>query len=208
MSSAADPFSILSRNSQAPGFKKPEPKNKVHRYRAGKAAQFEEPEDDDNDDIYPISHYTLDSDQVSLADSSLTSKKEEEELNARLKRRRQIQRSVIVEENKDEQEEPSRTETLVKEPEPAKEEKIVDEDGDIEAEQVVRRRAQLKEKLLEQEKVNEDDIHLQKIDENDEMEAEEEDENEVGIVSMLKPVFVSKHERETQSKQIVGFLLK
>jgi len=206
MSSPADPFSILSRNQKPPGFKKPEAKPKVFHHRRGQApANVEEDDDSDDDNIYPqsVTHMTVDNnDRISVPESNYTTNKiEDEELKERLKKRRQIQRTVIVEENRpneEEQSKPRENRMMIEENSETKEE---EED---EAMNARRRRALLKEKLLEQEQINEE--VNEEVDE-DAMEEEIEDiegeEETTGGIALLKPVFVSKKERDTNDKRIV-----
>jgi microfibrillar-associated protein 1 len=196
MSSASDPFSILNRNPEKNPFKQPEPKAKVIRYRPGKAPQWEG-QDEDTDDIFPneISNYTYGSDTHSIAESNVTSKEEEKELEA--KRRRRVRKTVIIEEsdkhgtNKETQEEP---EHIIE-----RKEEIVQPNREA-----ITARSELKQKLLEQEQIKEDDILLSKIEEKDELDENEEqdEEDHTESKSLLKPVFVSKHERENQDMKI------
>jgi len=204
MSLSRDQF---SKNQGPEGYRKPQPKAKVHRYRKGVGPEHEEPEDDDNDDIYQnqISHYTAESDKYSVTESGFTEKADEEELSARIRNRRRVRPTVVVEENEANQEETSQEQN---EPAPARhatKEKVhaIEEEDDLE--DVARRRAKARERLLEQERIEEENPEQGMMEEEEE-EIEEEEETEEegagGIVSMLKPVFVSKRDRDTNEKKM------
>jgi microfibrillar-associated protein 1 len=206
MSSPRDPFSILSKNQGPDGYKKPQPKAKVQRYRKGVGPEHEEPEDDDNDDIYQMSHFTAESDKHSVAESGFTEKVEDEELSARIRNRRRVRPTVVVEESETNQEETSQDQ---KESIPAKSaahEKVrtIEEEDDLE--DVARRRAKARERLLEQERIEEENNEQQQMEEEEEEEIEEEqeiEEEDAGeTISMLKPVFVSKRDRDTNEKKM------
>ena len=195
MSSPADPFSILNRDATRGNMKPPPSKSKIVRYRSGKAPEWQKKDDEDeSDDIYPnsITHLTIEPDKISIAETMRTSKEEATELNNRLARRREIHRTIVVEEDKHH-----------------KEEDKIDEDDDIEisehdrvrirsgrhirpseearpaeevlptysipefsndvnvqiegkVEEVVRRRNKAKERLIEKEQVHDDDHILNK----------------------------------------------
>jgi hypothetical protein len=188
MSNPSDPFSILNRNADKGGFNLPKPKPKIQKYVRGKAPEMADREEDDDDDYSAkeISHYTFDTDKNSVAESS---REEEQALAEKLARRRKIHSTVVIEEAKKEE---------AKENKPK--ENIEKSAPEMKPPEIVERRSRInKEKLMEREEVHEDDILLQKIQEEDEVAEvpEEEDENATAPITLLKPVFVSKKERES-----------
>jgi len=207
MSSPRDQFSILSKNQGPDGYRKPQPKAKVHRYRKGVGPEHEEPEEEDNDDIYQnqISHYTAESDKFSVTESGFTARADDEELSARIRNRRRVRPTVVVEENEANQEETSQEQNESVPARQATREKVqtIQEEDDLE--DVARRRAKARERLLEQERIEEE--HPQQgMEEEEEEEIEEEEQPEEEgageIISMLKPVFVSKRDRDTNEKKM------
>jgi len=205
MSNPSDPFSILNRNPERGIFTLPKAKPKVIRYIPGKAPVVENREDEEDDDYSAkeISHYTFENDKLSVADSNITSREEEQALADKLARRRKIHSTVLIEESKkEEKKEDSEKPKAIPESKPVE---ISNDNTEI-----VNRRSRInREKLIErEEEVHEDDILLQKIQEEDETAEvmDEEEENSAAKMTLLKPVFVSKKERGTNEIQIVMYL--
>jgi len=202
MSSPRDPFSILSKTQNPDGYKKPQPKAKVQRYRKGVGPEHEEPEEDDYDEINQISNFT---DTHSVAESGFTERVEDEELSARIRNRRRVRPTVVVEESGTNQAETSHDQKESIPAKPAAQERVqtIEEEDDLES--VARRRAKARERLLEQERIEEENHEHQGMEEEEEAieEEQENEEEETGeAISMLKPVFVSKRDRDTNEKKM------
>jgi len=233
MSSPADPFSILNRDPGRNQARAPQPKQKILRYRSGVVPNKDLKEDDDNDDIFPneITHFSTNSDTKSVADSQFTTSTHNEK-DIKIPKRREIQRTIVVEDNEKEIEEekyqkprmPAPDQVVLAERVQRKLQQrtqlqevatytmpeIVPEDQSITAdkvEEVVRRRNIVKPRVVQVEKVQDAEA-LQELQIGKEQEEEsendeddtEEDEEFAHPNMLLKPVFVSKQERETNNK--------
>jgi hypothetical protein len=249
MSSPADPFSILHKGqSRAPQA----PKAKILRYRQGVAPNKDENNDDDdndNDDIFPnsITHFSNASDTKSIASSQFTTRTNENKDIKVPARRREVQRTVVVEDKEEDMDEEDEEVQKVKEerkmPVPAPNLSDISErvqrrlpqrkapqevatysipetdnksskNDNVEEVVVSRRDRVVKPREPESlpKKVH-DEVALQALnvgkeednESDDAMEIEDEDDDDEDHRpnTLLKPVFVSKHERETKSNIIV-----
>ncbi len=202
MSNASDPFSILNRNPERGLFNLPKPKPKVVRYIPGKAPVVEDRDEEEEDDYSAreISHYTFDNDKISVAESNNITREEEQALADKLARRRKIHSTVLLEDAEKEEKKYAKDQTKT----------IANETKDTDSStEIVHRRSRVnKEKLIEKEEVHEDDILLQKIQEEDENAGAQDAEEEINSANtmLLKPVFVSKKERGSNEAQIVMYI--
>ncbi|EGR28159.1 hypothetical protein IMG5_182060 [Ichthyophthirius multifiliis] len=215
MSNASDPFSILNKNRGDLRMPQIQKKQEIKVYRKGKIPEnineYGQNVSEDEDDIFPEakSFSSLNSEKINNRLQQIESLIQEEEnegqkietVQKAIQRRRQVQQSQIIQENPEFKK-------------PMERKNIQNQEQEVK----ITNRAQLRAKLLEQQKQNEkieekiqpkeessqseeqEDENSEEEDDEEEDKDEDEDENEKKV--MMKPVYIPKNERK-QNNQII-----